>query len=63
MPRYNHALTVAYQVETDEPEIPTLEECIEALIERLSELLGDETEAREALLSEFPFDTYEVDDA
>lgn len=63
MPRYNYALTLAYEVVSDNPDMPTYEECLAALKQRLQQILDDPEEGREALLSEAPFDIYEVEDA
>lgn len=61
MTRYNHALTVAYEVESDNPEMPTLKEAWNALQKRMVQLEADPRERREALMVEIPFDTYEVE--
>lgn len=61
MPKYNHAITLAIAVVSDDPEMPTLEEAMAALRERVADLEADPGEAAEALLSEVPFDTYEME--
>lgn len=58
--KYNHALTVAYEAISSDPDMPTLDEALAGLKKRVAELEADRQEAREALLSEMPFDTYEV---
>ena len=59
MATYNHAMTVAYEVKSSHAEMPTFEEAWEALLRRIARLILDDGEAREALLSEAPFDTYQ----
>jgi hypothetical protein len=60
--KYNHALTLAYQVISDNPEMPSLDEAWHALQARMASLAADVDERREALLSEVPFDTFEIAD-
>jgi hypothetical protein len=59
--KYNHAMTVAYAVISDNPDEPTATEALEALRLRLKELIANPKEAEEALLGEWPFDTFAFD--
>lgn len=59
MKKFNHALTIAYEVESDDEKMPTYEEALSGLLKRVANLLADRNEAEEALLSEYPFDTYD----
>ena len=59
--KYNHAMTVAYAVISDNPDEPTATETLEALRLRLKELIANPKEAEEALLGEWPFDTFAFD--
>lgn len=60
MKRFNHALTIAYSVDSDEEEIPTLKECLQGLLVRIAEILtADPGEQEEMLRGELPFDSYE----
>lgn len=61
MTKYNHALTVAYDVISDYEDAPTLEEALEALRRRLVQLSTDAAEAEAALLGDPPFDTFEFE--
>ena len=58
--RYNHAMTIAFEVISTDPEMPTLEEAWAALQERMTLLENDLGERNEALMGELPFDTYEM---
>ena len=60
MTRYSHALTVAFEVESSDPRMPTLEEALEALRRRYLTLATNPHEAEDALMGELPFDTYEI---
>ena len=62
MTRYNHAMTLAYIVISEDEEMPTLDEAWAALQERMVELENDLGEREEALLSEYPWDSYEMED-
>lgn len=62
MKRYSHAQTIAYEVDSDSAEGPTLEEALEGLEARVRSLREDPAEAEEALLSEAPYDTYDRED-
>tara|TARA_R100000963_G_C4631731_1_gene96663 strand:- start:508 stop:717 length:210 start_codon:yes stop_codon:yes gene_type:complete len=59
--KYNHAMTVSYVVISDNPDIPTYSEALEALRLRLKELIANPKEAEEALLGDWPFDTFAFD--
>ena len=61
MIKYNHALTVAFEVISDDEDAPTLEEALEALRRRLVQLSTNAAEAEEALLGDLPFDTFEFE--
>lgn len=63
MKHYNHALTLAFEVVSTNPSGPSIEEAMPALLRRVADLLLDRQEAKEALLSEAPFDTYEMEEA
>jgi len=62
MTKYNHAMSLNYIVISDDAEMPTLEEAWDGLQNRMAELEDDLAEREEALLSEYPWDTYEVED-
>ena len=62
MPKYNHAMSIAYVVISDDPEMPTLDEAWEGLQKRVADLEDDLGEREEALLSEYPWNTYELED-
>jgi hypothetical protein len=55
-------MTIAFEVESDDPEMPSFEEAWAGFEKRYLDLKADPEEADEALLSEYPFDTYEVED-
>ena len=57
MTKYNHALTVAFEVISDDKDAPTLEEALEGLCRRLVQLSTDAAEAHETLTCDLPFDT------
>jgi hypothetical protein len=57
---YNHAITLAIEVVSFDPRIPSLDEAMAALRVRVAQLEGDLDEAFEALLGELPFDTFET---
>jgi hypothetical protein len=59
--KYNHGVTLAYEVISDNPDEPTLAEALAALRQRIEGLIADPEEAEEALLSELPFDTFAFD--
>jgi len=59
---YNHALTIAFEVLSSDPKMPTVEEALAGLKARVAALEADPREAEEALLSEVPFDTYVVEE-
>ena len=61
--KYNHAMTVAYAVISDTPDEPTATEALEALRLRLKDLIANpnSAETEEALLGEWPFDTFAFD--
>lgn len=57
---FNHAYTLAYVVVSPhQADKVTLEEHLTALAARMTELWTDEGEAREATLTQQPFDTFE----
>ena len=57
MPRFNHALTLAYVVHSEQETMPTEAETWAALLARVEELRNDTSERTEALMCELPFDT------
>jgi hypothetical protein len=57
--RYSHALAIAYEADSDDPRMPTLDEALAGLCARIALLESDRSEAAEALLTEVPFDTYD----
>ena len=59
--KYNHGMTLAYEVISDNPDEPTLAEALAALRQRIEGLIANPVEAEEALLSELPFDTFAFD--
>jgi hypothetical protein len=61
MTKYNHALTVAFEVISDDEDAPTVEEALEALRRRLVQLNTNAAEAEAALLGDPPFDTFEFE--
>jgi hypothetical protein len=54
MKKYNHAVSVAFEVNSNDDEMPTVEECLEAMETRLKYLKENKDEAKEA------FDSYDV---
>lgn len=62
MKRYNHAMTIAYEVISTDPSMPSLEEQLDALRKRVHQLETDPEEAQDALRGELPFDTYEMEE-
>jgi hypothetical protein len=61
MPKYNHAYTISFSVENDNPEGACPLEQMKALQEKLSLIATDKTEFENAF-SSAPFDTYEVEE-
>ena len=57
MKHYNHAYTIAFEVESDDPEHCTFEEYVEGLVKRVSDL----KELRHAWDCDAPYDTYGQD--
>ena len=62
MTKYNHGMTIAFEVISKEPHMPTEDEIMEALRMRVKQLENDKNERYDALMGELPFDTYEVDE-
>lgn len=56
--KYNHAFTLAYTVVSSDAETPTFEEMKAGFLRRVGELLSDERELYDALMSEMPYDTF-----
>ena len=62
--KYNHALTVAYEVISDDPHMPSLNEALLALQQRVRTIAKDTIEEQEeALMGDIPFDTYAYEEA
>ena len=62
MPKYNHALTIAYEVITEDPDGGTFEERMAGLRKRIERIEADPVEARGAVMNEAPYDTFEMED-
>ena len=59
--KYNHGMTLAYEVISDKRDEPTLAEALAALRQRIEGLIANPEEAEEALLGELQFDTFAFD--
>jgi hypothetical protein len=54
MKRYNYAIDVAFEVQSDEEQEPTIDECLKAMEDRLNYLKENRNQANEA------FDVFDV---
>ena len=61
--KYSHAMTLAFEVVSSDPTMPSRDEVLGGLMARLADLLRDPSEVDEALLGELPFDTHEIDES
>ena len=59
--RYNHMIAVAFEVISDDPDMPTVAEALDGLRARADQLTANPEEAEEALLGVPPLDTYEFE--
>lgn len=59
MPKYNHAMTIAFEAWSDNPEGPTDKEYRQGLIDRIASI--DASNAWSQVNIDAPFDTYEVE--
>lgn len=63
IPHYNHACTLAYVVISTDPKGATTDEHMAALRERLAKMEADPQEAEDAVQTDRPFDTFEIEDS
>ena len=59
--RFNHAITLAFVVDSDDVDGPTDDEAMQALEIRIVELRKSERERIDAFCSEAPYDTFQND--